>query len=159
MANLKSVQATNASFVPTGNAGNATDTIALFGDYVTLAGLANGDIIEMCPLPAGYVVDDVIVDVEQIDSNGVPTITHDVGIMSGAWGDSGARTCGAEFVSAATTARTGGIGRMTVVNGSKVAPSTTTRSIGLKVSAAIATLVVGAKIRLTALLRPQVEGV
>lgn len=48
---------------------------------------------------------------------------------------------------------------MTAVNGSKVAPSTTTRSIGLKVSAAIATLVVGAKIRLTALLRPQVEGV
>lgn len=159
MANLKSVQATNASFVPTGNAGGATDVIPLFGDYVTLAGLANGDIIEMCPLPHGYVLDDFILDMEQVDSNGVPTMTVDVGVMSGAWGDGGARTCGAEFLSASTAGRTAGITRMTAVNGSKVAPSTTTRSIGLKVSAAIATLVVGAKIRLTALLRPQVEGV
>lgn len=159
MANLKSVQATNAARFPTPNAGNATDLVPSFGDYVTLAGFAAGDIVEMAPLPPGHVPVDVILDIEDTDSNGAPTITVDVGIMSGAWGDSGARTMGAEFIAASTVAQAGGIARMSVVNGGKVAPSTTTRSIGLKVVGAIATLVVGAKLRVTVLSRPQVEGV
>jgi hypothetical protein len=159
MANLKSVQATNARHLPVPSAGNATDLIPVVGDYVSLAGLANGDIIEMVPLPPGYVLEDVILDIEDLDSNGAPTATVDVGIMSGSWGDSGARTCGAEFIAGSTVPQAGGIARLSVANGGKVAPTTTTRSIGLKISAAIATLVVGAKMRLTALLRPQVEGV
>lgn len=153
MANLKGVQATNAAHLPVPSADKATDLIPIIGDYVIVAGNASGDIVEMCPLPAGYVPVDVLLDAEDCGT----TCTTDVGIMSGNWGDSGVRTMGAEFMSAKALG-TAGIYRADVVNFSKVAPATNDRSIGLKFST-VNTPTAGAKLRLIVLARPAVEGV
>lgn len=153
MANLKSVQATGASLYPVPSADKATDLIPIVGDYVVTAALASGDIIEMCPLPAGYVPVDVILDAEDAGT----TVTSDVGIMSGDWGASGVRTmAGAEFM-AAKALGTAGIYRADVVGFSRVAPATNDRSIGIKTTT-VSVPTAGAKLRMTVLARPAVEG-
>lgn len=158
MALKRATQIVAQQVVPSADA--ATDVIAIFGDYTTVAGLAADDVIEMCPLPAGYVPVDVMADVEQIDSDGSPTITLDCGLLSGAFGSTdSARTCAATFISASTVAQAGGIARMSAAGGGRIAPTTADRGVGFKVSAAIATLVVGAKLRLTLRARPQSESV
>jgi hypothetical protein len=153
MANLKGVQATNANHLPVPSADKATDLIPIVGDYVLVAGNASGDIVEMCPLPAGYVPVDVIVDAE----DGGTTVTTDVGIMSGNWGDSGVRTQGAEFMTGKALG-TAGIYRADVVGFSRIAPTTNNRSIGMKFTT-VSAPTAGAKVRMTVLARPQVEGV
>lgn len=153
MANLKSVQAVNAALFPIPSADKATDLIPIVGDYVLTAALASGDIIEMCPLPAGYVPVDVILDAE----DGGTTVTADVGIMAGSWGASGVRAMpGAEFM-AAKPLGTAGIYRADVPGFSRVAPAANDRSIGIKCSA-VSVPTVGAKIRMTVMCRPSVEG-
>lgn len=151
MAILKSTQVTNRQPIP--NAVNATDLIPIVGDYVTTGNEASGDIIEMVPLPAGYVPVDVILDAEDCGT----TATTDCGVMSGAYLSSGARTCGAEFMSAKALG-TAGVYRMDAVGSSRVAPATSDRSIGLKLST-VSSPATGAKLRMTVLCRPQIEGV
>ena len=61
-------------------------------------------------------------------------------MMSGKVGDTvSARTCGAEFFSGETVARTGGVVRTSLVSAFRVVPVGYDRSIGLKVTAAAAT--------------------
>lgn len=151
MANLKSTQTTAKAVVP--SADGATDLIAIFADHTLAAGGVSGDIIEMCPLPAGYVPVDVIVDTEDCGT----TWTADVGIMSGDYLASGARTCGAQFMTGKAFGTTG-IYRADVAGAGRIAPTTNDRSIGIK-GTTIGTPTTGAKIRLTLLCRAQVEGV
>lgn len=101
--------------------------------------LAN-DLIDIGILPANHTIVDMAIDTDDLDSNGAPLISLDVGILSGTPGDTvSARTMGNEFFAADTTARTGGVSRMTKSAGFRVAPTGADRSIGVKVVAAAAT--------------------
>lgn len=158
MALRQATQVVNKLPVP--SADSATEVIAVIGDYVVPSGLALNDVVEMCPLPAGYVPVDYLLDVEDTDSNGSPAMALDVGILSGSYGVAdNARTCGSEGAAAITTAQAGGIARPTKIGFSRIAPTTGDRGFGIKVQAAAATLTAGAKWRLTLFVRPQVEGV
>ena len=65
------------------------------------AALALNDVMEMVKVPAGATVLDVILHTDDLDTNGTPTITLDVG--DGADAD--------YFLSASQVARTGGVAR------------------------------------------------
>lgn len=151
MALLKALQVVNKVPVPSANA--ATDIVPIVGDYTIKTGDAAGDVVEMCALPAGYVPVDLIVDNESLAATSV----GNVGIMSGAYGDGGTRTVGAQFNSAANFA-TAGIKRMDVAGSGRIAPTTGDRSVGI-VLTSLTTPVVGAKVRMTLFVRPQSEGV
>lgn len=153
MALFKSTQVTNKATIP--SAANGTDIIPIVGDWtVPASGLVTADIIEMCPLPAGYVPVDVILDHDNLGA----AFTGAIGIMTGNFGESGARTCGAEFIAAATM-QAAAIKRLNVGLGGRVAPTTNDRGIGLVISGTLTSPVAGAKARLTVLCRPQSEGV
>jgi hypothetical protein len=150
MALHKSTQVANGLPIP--NADGAMDIIPIVGDFtLPAAGFATSDVLEAVPLPAGYVPVDVIVDSEDLGA----TITADVGILSGNYGESGARTCGAQFM-AAKALGTAGIYRMDVAGGGRIAPTTNDRGVGINFST-VTTPTAGAKVRVTLLARPAVE--
>jgi len=136
------------------------EPIVIVGDYVTVAGVAATDVIEMGILPAGYVPVDAILAADDCDSNATPTITLDLGLMSGVAGvvDT-ARTGGSEAFAASTVAQAGGVARMALAAFTQVAPMGADRGIGVRLAAGAATLVVGAKLRLTVIARPALNGV
>lgn len=101
--------------------------------------LGVGDIIDMGVIPANSQVVDIIIDSDDLDSNASPAIVFDVGVMSGNPGDTGTRTCGAEFFSGSTLAQAGGVARTTLKTAFRVAPVATDKSVGLKVTTAAAT--------------------
>lgn len=150
---LHSVQATGKDTVMTPSGAN--DVSVTFGDYTILAANALNDIIEMCPLPANCVVTGVTLDVPSLDSS--TGVVLAVGLMSGAWGDGGARTMTSDYVSGATVGRssTGGLQALNVVGGTQVAATTADRSVGVKfTTAATGTAAVTGTIRLTVFFRP-----
>ncbi|MBO3760342.1 hypothetical protein [Ciceribacter sp. L1K22] len=107
-----------------------------FAHTLSAAPAAN-DIIELAPILPGLVPLDMILDSDDLDTDGTPAITLDVGIMSGVWGvNDGARTVGAEFFSGSTVAQTGAVARPTLKTAFRVAPSDTARSIGVKIATA-----------------------
>jgi len=109
-------------------------------DYTLVA----NDIIEMSAIPDGCRVVDLIVDSDDLDSSGTPTIDFDVGIMSGDWQDDDAtRTCGAEFISGATIAQGGGVVRPTLKTAFRTVGTSGDRSIGIKITTLSATPVEG----------------
>lgn len=152
MAQLKSVQVTNKQPIPSAN--GATDIVPIVGDYTIKTGDAAGDVIEMCPLPAGYVPVDSVLDNEALATTSV----GNVGIMAGAYLESGARAVSGQLFNSAASLQTAGVKRMDVVGSGRVAPTTGDRSIGI-VLTSLTTPVVGAKLRLTVFVRPQSEGV
>ena len=157
MALHKATQVVNALPVP--NADRAIEMIPIFGDFtVPASGFASGDVVEMLPLPPGMVPVDVIADTEDLGG----TMTFDVGILTGEYGKAldgsgNARACGAQFIAAGAFG-TAGIQRMAVSGGGRVAPSDTTRGIGLACTT-VTTPTAGAKVRLTVICRPAIEGV
>lgn len=135
------------------------EPISAHGDYVAAVGLAATDVIEMVVLPAGYVATGVKLAVEDVDSNGTPTITVDCGVVSGVPGViDNARTCGTEAFAASTVGQTGGVQVDNKADISLLAPSTVDRAIGLRIGTAAATLTVGARFRLTLHARPALNG-
>lgn len=135
------------------------EPITLVGDYVTVAGIIINDVIEMVILPAGYVPVDAILATEDLDSNGAPAITLDLGLISGTAGQVlNTRTCANEAFAASTVGQAGGVARPTKADFAMIAPTDADRGMGLKVAAAAATAVVGAKIRLTVIARPALNG-
>lgn len=139
---------------------NGTEDVTLVGDYVVEAGLALNDVVEMVILPAGYVPSDGVAYLEDTDSNGAPAITLDLGIISGGAGVvDNARVCGNEGFAADVTAKTGGVARVTKKDWGLIAPTNADRGLGFKVSAAAATLTVGAKWRLNIPVRAARAGV
>lgn len=102
--------------------------------------LALNDIVDIGIIPANHTVSDVIIDTDDLDTNGTPLMSVDVGVLSGTPGDTvSVRTMGNEFFAADTTVRTGGLARMTKSAGLRVAPVGYDRSIGIKITAAAAT--------------------
>jgi hypothetical protein len=149
---LKAIQVRNGLPIPSAN--SASEVIVAVGDYVIKTGDAAGDVVEMCPLPAGYVPVEVVVDNQPLAGTSV----GNVGILSGNFNDmSPSRTCGAEFNSAANFA-TAGIKRNDVAGSNRIAPTTNDRSIGV-VLTSLTPPTIGNRMRMTVLLRPQSEGV
>jgi hypothetical protein len=96
-----------------------------------------GRIIEMGPLPAGCVVVDMILDADDLDTDGSPAVTIDVGLMSGSFGDpdpDGARTLGTEFFAASTVGQAGGLVRPTAKGAVRTTKSDVDRGIGIKIA-------------------------
>ncbi|QRG06102.1 hypothetical protein EZH22_24430 [Xanthobacter dioxanivorans] len=121
----------------------SAEVIAVRFAYTVPATIALNDIIEIAVLPAYCRVVDMILDADDLDTGGSPAIVLDVGIMSGAVGDGGTRTIGAEFFSGATTAQAGGVVRPTLKTAFRVAPTSDHRSIGVKIATAAATAAAG----------------
>lgn len=149
MALLKSRQV--AQKLPVMTADRASDLIVSFGDYTVTGAEVSGDVVEMVPLPAGYVPVDLIVDNTALGA----TATTGVGILSGDFDSIAPRTCGAQFM-AAQAMQTAGIKRMAVAGGGRIAPTTNVRGIGFSLDT-VATPTAGATVRLTLLCRPAVE--
>jgi hypothetical protein len=153
MALLKSTQVTRSQPVP--NADRAIELIPIFADYTLTGSEASADVLEMLPLPPGCAVVDVILDTDDLAGT---TFTANVGLLTGEYGAGGARTCGAEFMSAKALGAAAAIFRADVAGYTRIAPSGTTRSIGLALTT-VTGPTAGAKVRLTALVRPAVEAV
>ena len=135
------------------------EPIVIVGDYTTVAGLAVNDVIEMAILPAGYVPLSAKLVCEDIDSGATPTLTLDVGIVSGTAGVAdNSRTCGSEAVAASVVGQAGGVAVDDKAAFSLLAVSDSDRGVGVKLAAAAATLITGAKIRLTVMARPALNG-
>jgi hypothetical protein len=118
--------------------------------YVDLAttDLVLNNVIDIGILPAGHTVTDCVLIADDLDTNGTPTITLDVGIMTGTPGDGvTVRTVGQELFTAATAAQTGAIVNLTQKTGFTIAATAADRSIGVKIAAAPATAAAG-RIRL-----------
>lgn len=151
MALFKATQVVNKLPVMTGD--RASDVIAIVGDFTIPAGIATNDVVEMVPLPAGYVPVDVMVDNAALGT----TMTFDAGVLSGDFDATGARTCGAQFMTG-QAGQTAGIKRLAVAAGMRLAPTTNTRGLGFAFTS-VSTPTAGAVVRMTLLCRPQVEGV
>lgn len=103
--------------------------------------LAVNDIIDMGLIPALSKVVDVIVECDDLDSGGSPTLAFDVGVITGTPGDAvSVRTCGNEFFAASNVAQAGGVARMSKSAGFRVDRANVDQSIGLKITTAAATL-------------------
>lgn len=153
MAILKTTQVTNMNRnqIPSGD--RATDLVPIFGDYTLLGTEATNDILEAIPFPANHQLVDLYVDTDDLGT----AVTADVGIMSGAFLDTGARTCGAEIMTGKALG-TAGAYRADVAGFSRIAASATDRSIGVKLSS-VSVPTASAKLRVNALFRPIWEGV
>lgn len=122
-----------------------------FAHGVTAA-LQIGDIIELGVIPADTRVVDIILDSDDLDTNGAATLSWDVGIMSGAFGDDDpARTCGNQFFAGSTISRASGVERASKVSAFRTTVTGSDRSIGLKCTAVAATFAAG-EIGITVLL-------
>lgn len=99
MATYKSAQVTSALL--RGNWRGSDFTI--FGSCAA-GSAAVGDVYQLVQVPNGYTIVDMILDTDQLDSNGTPTLTLEVG-------DAGAA---GRFYTGATIARTGGIAIPTI---------------------------------------------
>jgi hypothetical protein len=112
------------------------------------------DVIDLGILPGNHTVVDAILIADDIDTGAEPTVALDVGIMSGVPGDeTSVRTCGNEFFAADTTARAGGVTRMSKKDGFLVKPTVADRSIGVKFQAAAATAAAG-RVRVRVMMAP-----
>ena len=92
---------------------DASDTIAITGEYTTVTGDAIGDIVEFGGIPDGAIVTDVIVDNGALGASS----TLDCGILSGDYAKKDStRTMGNEFFAASASVTSGVIRRTKNVN-------------------------------------------
>lgn len=71
--------------------------------------LAANDIIKLAKLPAGYLVEDVLLRSTDLDTNSSPAITISVGILND---DGDDLVSGSEFIVESTAGQAGGLARM-----------------------------------------------
>lgn len=135
--------------IPVATANQAGVLACAVFEYNLKAALAANEVIEMGALPANATLVDAILDTDDLDTHATaPTITLDVGLLSGTAGeDDDARTCGNEVFAASTVAQAGGAVRVT--KQLRVAQTAADRGIGVKVAAAPAAGATTGKIRLT----------
>lgn len=142
--------------VPLPNPLDASAGVCILTEYVVETGLALNDVIEMGAVPEGCVVTDALVATDDMDSNGAPLIGLDAGFLSGTYGQKdNARTCGSEIFAASNVGQAGGVARLAKKDAVMAAPDPIAlKPYGLKVQAAAATLVVGAKVRMVLWAKP-----
>lgn len=103
--------------------------------------LAASDIVKLVVLPAEHVVVDCILDSDDLDTGGTPTIIVSAGVLN-----SGATDIesGQKLIDGSGVAKTGGIARMDQQGAPRIAPSSTTdRIVGVKVDTVAATKAAG----------------
>jgi hypothetical protein len=109
--------------------------------------LADGDILDIGLIPALSEVVDIVIDSDDLDSNGTPALAFDVGVLTGTPGTTvNTRSCGNEFFAASTVAQAGGVVRTTKKEAFRVARANTDTSVGVKITAAAATQATSGKI-------------
>ena len=108
--------------------------------------LGVGDLLDIGIIPATAQVVDVVIDSDDLDTGGSPALAFDVGVLSGAPGTTGTRTCGTEFFAASTVAQAGGVARTALKTAFRVARAGSDTSVGVKITAAAATQATSGKI-------------
>lgn len=138
----------------------AHDLVAAHARFALTEALEVNDVIEMLELPPGCVPVDCILDVTDLDT-GTPGITLDVGTLAGDVGDKtlANRTLTANLIAASTVGQAGGVARMAVAGGTRIAPSDDRRSIGVKVGTGPGTGATTGTVALTVLYRPAIHGI
>lgn len=140
---------------------DGADTSSYRAEFSATTALAANDVIEMGPLPAGCTVVQVILDSDDLDSNGSPTITLDVGLLTGDYGalldGAGAKrdlinTGSPEIFAASNVAQAGGVATPVLKTAYRIAEAGVDQSVGIKVHAGAATAAAG-KIGLTVIYR------
>lgn len=120
----------------------AGEVVSFRQEFAVTAAIAeeSGAIIEMLAIPPGCEVRDLILDTDDLDSDGAPAIVLDCGVMSGEWtDDDDTRTCDDEFLDGVTTGQAGGVVRPTLATAFRVTKTDAWRSIGVKVATVAAT--------------------
>ena len=115
--------------------------------------LALNDVLDVGIIPATAQVVDVVIDSDDLDTNGSPALTFDVGVLSGSPGTTGTRTCGNEFFAATNVAQAGGVVRMTKAAGFRVARANTDTALGVKITAAAGTQASSGKIGISVFIK------
>lgn len=129
---------------PSPNPGFAGELVAQRFAFTWVAGIIVNDIIEMGQVPGGCRVVDCILDADDIDINGAPTVTFDVGIFTGEAGSNdSARVCNAVFFAASTVGQAGTTARPTLKTAFRDVATAAARGIGLKCTAVCATFAAG----------------
>ena len=137
---------------PIVTARGAGEVIANMGTVEVDAELAANDTVALAWLPAGHVPVDVILEADDLDTDGTPAITLTVGILNAARDDLTANT---DFLTASTAAQAGGAVHADNVKGLQLASSTSDRVIGAKVITA-ADVPAAGTLKLTVLSRADV---
>lgn len=132
------------SYWPVVDAKAAGSVKAVRGVFALTAALALNDVINMLSMPAQHVPVDCILDCDDLDSGGSPSITLSVGTA----------TTPALLISASAVGQAGGIARMDKATGPRLAASNSDTLIQIKVAAGPATGATTGTIGLTLLYRP-----
>lgn len=118
----------------------AGEVKAIRGVITLPATLAAADVVHMVKLPAEHVPVDVILEADDLDTNGAPAIVLHVGITAdtvGATADPDA------FIAASTVGQGSGMARMDQLTGPRVASVTNERLVGITVATGAATAAAG----------------
>lgn len=118
---------------------NPTGVIAVCASYAFATAPSLNDLVQLMQIPAGATMVDVILDSDDLDSNGTPTVTFDVGDT----------TTAGRFIAASTAPQAGGVVHATVAASTDY-PYAANTWLYLKVHAAAATFQAGT-VRVTAL--------
>ncbi len=109
------------------------------------ANLALNDVVELGFLPEECMPVDWVLDADDLDSNGTPTIVLDFGILNA--GKTAVSTAAADgnakWLASSTIAQAGGVVRPTTVATWRCTPSTSRRSLGLVATTGPATFQAG----------------
>lgn len=141
-------------------ASQAGVVIACRREFSLTEALELNDIIHFGNLPAGHVPVDVIVDSDDLDTNGTPTIVLQAGILNADKTDIDTTASGgASWIGSSTVGQAGGIARASDKAVARVVPSSTTdQAYGIKVSTGPATGATTGKVGFTLLYRSLVFG-
>lgn len=136
-----------------------SEVVAVREEISLAANPTAADLLIMLELPADHVPVDFILDADDMDTNGAPTLTLDVGILNDGEDDidTGASSGGAKWMLGSTVGQAGGIVRPTTKTISRVTPTSTNRKVAVRVAVASATFAAG-KIGLTLLYRAAHHG-
>lgn len=110
----------------------ASNSIPVYASYAFASAPSANDIVQMMTIPAGATIVSVVLDSDQIDTNGTPTMSFDVG-------DAANPT---RYLSASTLPRTGGaaVANVAAAYGYQYSANT---PLQVKVHAAAATFAAG----------------
>ena len=118
----------------------AGQVLASIGEYEVPDTLAANDIIALCSLPAEHEPVDFILQADDLDTNGVPTLTLTAAVLNAGKTDVVAST---DFLTASTIGQAGGVARADKVLGLQLASSNADRIVGVKVANVAATKAAG----------------
>ncbi len=130
--------------------GQAGVVVCNEGEYEVPATLAVTDVVKLAYLPANHEPVDVILESDDLDGHGTPTMVLDVGVVDSA---GTALVASTKVISASAVGKAGGVARADTVAGLELAASDSDRVLGVKITTAAATPAAGT-LRLKVLSKP-----